>query len=128
MAILMLVTSISFALDIHYCKGEFKSLSLFGKAKSCHKQKAISACPHHANMHKQAAKDDCCDNKTTFVKAEIEKFFSSIRLADSLSIACDSVRTFYSKKSLKNQAIIFEHYKPPLIRQDISVLVQSFLL
>ena len=68
MAFLMFFTSISFAVDVHYCKGELKSLSIFGKAKSCHEQKAVSTCPHHAKMQKKQEDSNCCDNKTTFVQ------------------------------------------------------------
>lgn len=40
MAILLLTSSVSFAVDMHFCKGELKSISFWGKAPSCHEQAA----------------------------------------------------------------------------------------
>ncbi|MEM8526712.1 MAG: hypothetical protein AAGG68_18880, partial [Bacteroidota bacterium] len=127
LAFLMLVTSLSLALDIHYCKGKIKSLSIFGKAKSCHEQKAIHTCPFHAKMQQQED-SNCCDNETTFVQADIDKVVSSVELADLQQLAIAFVQVFCPEVSPERQIIIFEHYKPPLIAQDISLLVQSFLL
>ena len=128
MAVLMFITSISFAMDIHYCKGELKSLSIFGKAKSCHEQKATPTCPHHAKMQQQQDDNNCCDNETTFVQADIDKVFSTLELTDLQPFVLVFTQVFYLEYSFEQQVLAFEHYKPPLIAQDIPILVQSFLL
>jgi len=128
MAILMFTTSISFAVDIHYCKGELKSLSIFGKAKSCHQQKATPTCPHHAKMQQQQEDSNCCDNESTFVQADIDKIPSSIEFTDLQQFVVAFVQIFFLRNSFEQEDIAFEHYKPPLITRDIPILVQSFLL
>lgn len=128
MAALMFLTSMSFAMDMHYCKGELKSLSIFGKAKSCHEQKAAPTCPHHAKMQQQQEDNNCCDNESTFVQADIDKVFSSVEFADLQQFVLAFVQVFFVEQDFEQQVSAFEHYKPPLIAQDIPILVQSFLL
>ncbi|MEM6700947.1 MAG: hypothetical protein AAF599_21275 [Bacteroidota bacterium] len=118
----------SFALDVHYCKGEIKSLSIFGKAKPCHEQKVVHTCPFHAKMLQQQEDSNCCDNETTIVQADIDQVFSSVELADLQQFAVTFVQVFILEHRFKRQDIAFEHYKPPLIARDLPVLVQSFLL
>ena len=124
----MFTTSMSFALDVHYCKGEIKSLSIFGKAKSCHEQKAVHTCPFHAKMQQQQEDSNCCDNETMIVQADIDQVFSSIELADLQQFVVVFVQVFFLEHCFEREDITFEHYKPPLIAQDIPILVQSFLL
>ena len=35
LAFLMFFTSTGFAINVHYCQGELKSFSFFGKSKTC---------------------------------------------------------------------------------------------
>ena len=55
MAFLMFFTSAGFTMDMHYCGGELKSVSFFGKAKTCHDMAGENEtpkkdCPHHKKM------------------------------------------------------------------------------
>jgi hypothetical protein len=48
---LMLLSSIGFSIDMHFCQGMLKSYSLIGKAKTCHSTPtAAMNCPHHQKM------------------------------------------------------------------------------
>ncbi|MEL6718903.1 MAG: hypothetical protein AAFP82_09330 [Bacteroidota bacterium] len=124
----MFITSISFAVDMHYCKGELKSFSLFGKAKSCHEKKATHTCPYHAKMQQQQDNNNCCENETAYVQADIDKVFSSIEFTDIPLFIAVFVQVSLFENNFEPQVFAFEHYKPPLIERDIPILVQSFLL
>ena len=128
LAALMFTTSTSFALDVHYCKGEIKSLSIFGKAKSCHEQKTVHTCPFHAKMQQQQEDSNCCDNEMTIVQADIDQVFSGVELTNLQPFVVAFVQVFFLEHRFEQQDIAFEHYKPPLIAKDIPILVQSFLL
>ncbi len=70
LALLIGVPHIGLALDAHYCKGELKSVSLFGKAKSCHELDLHSekqGCPYHSPGEQH--EDDCCHNEHHFIKS-----------------------------------------------------------
>lgn len=67
LAFIVLVSSIGLSLDVHYCNEEFKSFSLFGKAKQCHT--STITCPHHAAMKlSNESNNSCCSNQTFEVK------------------------------------------------------------
>jgi len=128
LAAMMFTTSIGFAVDMHYCKGELKSFSFFGKAKSCHEQKVVKPCPHHAKMQLQQEESNCCDNETVYVQADIEKNISSAELVDLQQFVTIFVQVFCLETTFSQQIFTSEYYKPPLIARDLPVLVQSFLL
>ena len=141
LAFLMLMSSVSFAVDMHYCNGQLKSVSLFGKAKTCH-EKAITnekpTCPHHQKMQEQSnsngdeiVKNDCCENKTTIIQADDDRAKSDLAIStiqQLQSFAIAYVLTFHSKITTDKQSIQDISYYPPIISKDIYVLSEAFLL
>ena len=134
MALMMLTTSIGFAMDLHYCQGNLKSISFFSKAKKCHDMVAMTNCSHHQEQQEQSQscseEEDCCQNETfqfqsnqekaiqTFdfvVNKQLQQFLTAYVMV--LTMSFDEIDT-----------IPYTYYKPPLIHRDIPVLVQSFLL
>lgn len=136
MAALMFCTSISFAVDLHYCKGDLKSFSLIGKAKTCHEMAQAKAhCPHHAKMMQKASKMDeekgCCENKTLHFQFDQDQQIESIDFAistPSLQFLVAYVTVFVQKNISIRHTPNFLTYKPPTIERNIPVLFQSFLL
>lgn len=138
MVVLLLTSSVSFAVDMHFCKGELKSISFWGKAPSCHEQAAAKiSCPHHRKMMAEQGeaaleKANCCDNHTVLVEANHER---QIQAASELELN-PSLQHFliaYTVSLLPAEDIArtpasYLNYKPPLIARDIPVLTQSFLL
>lgn len=134
LAFLMLMTSVSFAVDMHYCNGELKSVSLFGKAKTCH-EKAVEqdqpTCPHHQKMMEKDEKKDCCENKTTIVQADDDLAKSDISVLNTpqfQQFVIAYVTVFYTKITTDKQSIQDISYQSPLISRDIYALSETFLL
>lgn len=137
LALLMFCTSIGFAVDMHFCKGDFKSFSFLDKAPSCHELSAKVTCPHHQKMMEEAClegnKDNrnCCKNKTVHIEADQDL---QIQSSDLLSLHYQATLVFvqtkilYQNLSLSQISFPFQHYKPPLLFRDVPVLMQSFLL
>lgn len=139
LAFLMLMTSVSFVVDRHYCNGALKSVSLFGKAKTCHEKSSTSeksTCPHHQKMQKQSNgdkmdKNDCCENKTTFIQAEDDRTKSNLitpTFQQVQQFAIAYVLAFYTKITTDKQSIQAIAYLSPIISRDIYVLSEAFLL
>lgn len=139
MAFLMFISSAGIAIDMHYCGGELKSVSVFGKAKNCHELEdkvPVKACPHHKNMNleKSGCKEDkdCCSNKTEYYQSDQDLFLQApipfqVKEFHQFIVAYTSV--FLMPQNRINREILpFDHYRPPLILKDISILIQSFLL
>ena len=131
MALLMLITSVGFSADVHFCKGEFKSFSFVGEASSCHTAK--KSCPHHANMVVEDSNEkDCCTNEKFEVddldvdynvSAEVELTDLQIQFVASLVY---SIFTLTPPSS--NTISPFPDNKVLLPSKDIYVLLERFLL
>lgn len=129
LALLMFLTSTGFSVDMHHCNGEFKSFSLFGKAKSCHSDAKIT-CPHHKNM--TAEKKDCCTNQTHTFRADRD-----LQQAQTVDFTLTGplqnfvttyILTFRKSQITSDENPVFARYRPPPLRRNIPVLFQSFLL
>lgn len=142
MAFLMFFTSVGFAMDMHYCGGQLKSVSFFGKAKTCHdiaeesETPMMKDCPHHKKMmaeNKGCSEDkDCCSNKTVHLQSDqVQKNQTNdfVVSKELKQFAIAYVTVFFADDfNLEREAANFGHYKPPLIQRDIPVLNQTFLL
>ena len=138
MALLLLASSVSFAVDMHFCKGELKSISFWGKAPSCHEQAAAKvSCPHHRKMMAEKGeaaleKSNCCNNRTVQVEADHERQ-TQTAMELELNPSLQYFLMAYTVSLLPAEDIArtlapYLNYKPPLIPRDIPVLNQSFLL
>jgi hypothetical protein len=137
MAFLVLFSSVGFSMDLHYCQGELKSFSLIGKAKSCHEMAKKVFCPHHQKMMTMSdegcEKDqkDCCNNEKLFFQLDQDQQIQNLDLVLSQQLKQFIVAylsVILEMSIIKNEAIPYAQYKPPLIQKDIHVLIQSFLL
>lgn len=143
MALLMFVTSTGFAIDLHFCKNDLKTISLFGHAEACHHKQQVMPCHKMESQmlsescHKSTTSkeinhaDGCCQNKTL----EIEKSTNDIAIAKVVTtqdVQWNAVVAFvvsyvfnYPIETAETQ---FALYKPPLPDRDVQVLYQTFLI
>jgi hypothetical protein len=131
MAALVFLSTAGITVDFHYCKGELKSFSFFGKAKPCH-EPSLKQCPFHKKMMvKSNDKKGCCENKTVHFQSDSEQKVQAynFNLEQTLQKLITPFGIVYSPEiSFEKEISSFVRYKPPLIPRDISVLFQSFLL
>ena len=77
MALLMMLSSTGFSMDIHYCQDQLKGVSLLvklnpvtkSKNAPCHKMK--KSCHHKNDNLNQTDKDNCCHNETVVIENQI---------------------------------------------------------
>lgn len=139
MAFVIFATSVNIAIDMHYCKGELKSVSFFGKAKSCHSEiaPAMKNCPHHQKMRAEskdnysADEKDCCNNKMVYIQSDLDQFNSSSKVVVSQELqqfVAAFIAVFFKNQIVEELSSTFLAYQPPIISRDISVLFQTFLI
>lgn len=138
MSLLMLLSSVGFSADFHFCRGEFKNFALFTKAKSCHELAAM-----HASCHSKAAtchssdvscdgeeEDGCCENNTELMQLDIDYSFGGIAIENQVDLQ-DQLALVPNKSQTGNSAHTYpaqyQNYKPPLLVENIIVRFQSFL-
>ena len=149
----MFTSSVSFSIDMHYCLDELKSISFFGKAKSCHEKAAITpknkGCKHHqkkkvttkacaahqqkSQTSKPCAMDEknCCENKTLHFQADFDEQVQPLSFINTelQQFVAAFVTTFVVNDcSIESETTSFIDYQSPLIARDIHVLIESFLL
>lgn len=130
LALLMLCTSVGFSADLHFCKGELKSFSLFGEAESCHTTK--KSCPHHVNMMiDDNSKKDCCSNRTIEID-DLDSDFNvalDFELTDlELKFVASFIYSFYSLSLPRVVESTFYDTHDPFPPMDIYVLLERFLI
>lgn len=138
LAFLMFTTSVGFAVDMHYCQGQLKSVSFLGKAKTCHDivdAAPMKNCPHHKKMMKKnnncsADKKDCCDNKTMHFQSDQDQAVQTLDFTNKhvQQFIVAYVTAFFNNHLFETDSPSFNDYKPPIVLMDIPVLGQSFLL
>jgi len=142
MAFLMLLSSTGFSIDLHYCQGNVKSFSFFGKAKSCHVEvneshcsKKKKACHMTAPSMEQEqsgdCKKDCCSNKSFEISPDIdaEKIQIERLTIPQLQFVSVFVEVFIlGHADLSKLHIPHLNYIPPILNRDIPIFIQSFLL
>ena len=138
MASLMLLTSVSFIVDMHYCGNRLVSLNFFGKAKTCHEM--VSTSPDCPRLQEMAAEHSgcsvmpkgCCSNKSFKYEADQDQSILSIGfelIQPIQQFIAAYVAVFYTPSILlQSDQPSFADYEPPLISRDYSVLFQSFLI
>ena len=140
LALLVLVSSVGFTADMHYCKGELKSFSLFGKAQTCHDAEPMPSmpnCPHHQKMmeeNKACAKSNegCCDSETLHIQADIDQQVrhTAIELTPSQEqFVMAWVNNFIAPKvTTELVSPVYENPSPPIVSWDTHAYLQTYLL
>lgn len=138
LAFLMFFTSTGFSMDVHYCQGKVKTISLFGKAKACSANEAAT-CYHRTsssvdkqNLQTSVKKKKCCHNQNMATGSfEFEGTSSDlITLQDvQFEFIVAFVAAFVEHHSvLTNDYVSFNIHQIPIPDQDLHVLYQSFLI
>jgi len=128
MALLIGMTSIGMTINMHFCGGSLRSVSLLQGSDSC-----CSAAKSCDNFKETTPSDDkkCCDNQLLQVQSDDDFIIDQVKVISDIevvsSLATNSQAFDHLNISLYNAAD-FQHYKPPLIPRDIPVLFESFLL
>ncbi len=128
LALLVLVSSSSFTVKMHFCGGHVQSVSLIEDADACPMDVQLPPC--HKKM--VVKKSGCCEDK--HVAYEGKDFNTQVQDFSILSwYATNWIATLpiIMEVIQVNEALAFSNhtpYKPPIVERDIPVFVQSFLI
>ncbi len=135
MAFLIVVSTSGVAISKHLCNGEVKDIAVFHKAESCdHVGKSVTMnCPIHEGMVIQVNDDgnNCCSDTIELLKDDQPQidvkpfempFLQWVFLPLILYLEINPSLLVVTE--LKDQHL----HLPPLINQEIPILLQSFLL
>ena len=126
LAVIVLIASVGVTVNFHLCGGQIQSTALFIKATPC-KMDMPKTCQQHAQKRK-----GCCEEESLVLKgketnAEVK---TVTQLTPSFNLIAVILPVLYSIIDLDSSVVTkqYAQYKPPLLEQDITVLVHSFLI
>jgi len=126
LATIVLIASVGVTVNFHLCAGQVQSIALFVKAQPC-KMDVPKSCQKHEQKRK-----GCCEEQSLVLKgketnAEVK---TVTQLTPSFNLIAVILPVLYSIVNLDATVTTAQYaqYKPPLLEQDITVLVHSFLI
>lgn len=126
LALLVLLSSSSFTVNMHLCGGHVQSVSVIEKAAPCAMEVKTPPC----HKVKAPKKNSCCKDESLSFEGQHFKVQESVSLAAAhaaWTIELPLITTL-SFASLHVSTDHYTSYKPPLIDHDITVFIQSFLI
>src|SRR5690554_3386259 len=126
LATLVLMTTMSFTVDMHYCGDTLVDISLFTNAETCGMEKQQSA----DECENGATKDSCCSDEQIVLESHdrIKTTFDSSPIGQQIFVAT----LFYSYinlfEGLEKNIVPFRDYTPPFFKRDIQKLHETYLI
>ncbi len=139
LAFLVGFASIGVSMDRHICQGRVKSISLFGKAKTClemnSQQSGVSSCKkHHHCKHSKKKTKPCCHNEASYTKLPVNialgsatTIASPVYTAPCLVAVVPAYRAMFSTSEQESLPVFKIHADFNLPR-DRYVLFENFRL
>ena len=124
LALLVLVSSTSFMVGIHFCSGEVADMALFTEAEPCAMEKNLPPC------HKQVS-NPCCEDKSIVHEGDGFKVsFYKIALSPSTAVDVEAAEVILAEiiPSAPASPSSWYNYDPPLRSYDLTVTHRVFLI
>lgn len=126
MAFVVLLTTMSFTIDMHYCGDTMVDFSFVQKVESCGMEKVQPPQPCENSVSEKS----CCSDEQLMVDGQndLKTSFDTLTFGQQTFIAS----FFYSYINLfeasDDKIVPFKNYHPPFLERDVLVLNQVFLI
>ena len=121
----VLLSTTGIRLGKHFCKNEMQAVEVLAKTKACCKGKAT------CGSESGGCDKDCCSHEYEYFQSDQNKLVQSVDLPTlnkSALMATLSLVFAIEVPSTDNNTLHFQTYRPPIVQQDIPVLLQTFLI
>ncbi len=126
MAMVVLMSTTSFAVNVHYCGNKLVDWGVFTHAKSC----AMKAMESSTSAGCAISKKSCCSDDQITVEGqdELKTTKQELNLDEQLLIVAfaHSYLSVFGEEPVR--VINMDGYPPPLPVQDFQILYQQFLI
>lgn len=122
LAFLVLLSSTSFLVGMHFCMGEVRSIALFSKAEECMPVKAV--CPKHE-------RPDCCADQVVMHEAqEFKSDVAQYEFENPVVVLPVAPMVLIAEviPATTDIETNYPPYDPPLVSTDLTVDLQVFLI
>jgi len=125
MAFIVLFSTLSFTIDMHYCGNTLVDTAVFKKAKNCGMEMQ-----NPSTKDCSITKKNCCSDKQIFVDGqdELKINFDNLTLKQQQFVASFIYTYINLFENLDKEATLFQEYKPPLVVRQIYKLDETYLI
>ncbi len=125
MAFLVLVATMSFNINEHYCSGNLVDTSWFIQAETCDMEEQLSP-----SKDCEIQTKNCCKDVFKIIKGQdnLKPNITQLEFKQQLFLAAFSYSYINLFDKNNDDFIPFDQYSPPLIVKDIQVLDDVFLI
>ncbi|RTE54280.1 hypothetical protein EHW67_03680 [Arenibacter aquaticus] len=127
MAAVVLMTTMSFTIDMHYCGDSLVDFSFVQKVKTCgmEKAQATTSCENPTLSEKT-----CCTDKQVVKegKDDLKVSFDQLTLEQQFFVASFTYSYLSLFEGIESNDVPFIDYPPPFVKRDVQVLHQTFLI
>ena len=118
LALLLMLSTISFTVEKHFCRGALVDVALFTDAKGCGME-----------MNTET-KNSCCKEEKDIVEGqdELKISINDLNLEEQQLLATDLSHYLDLFEGLPEQVIPFKEYSPPKLFYDRQVLHEVFII
>ncbi|NNK69602.1 MAG: hypothetical protein HKO96_03920 [Flavobacteriaceae bacterium] len=125
MAFIVMLSTLSFAVDMHYCGDSLVDTSILNNAQSCGME-----APDSETSDCEIMKPNCCTD-TQFVfegQDDLQLSYEDIDFDNQIFIASYILTYINLFEGLEDQIVPFKYYSPPRVVKDIQELDQVYLI
>jgi hypothetical protein len=126
MAFVVLFSTMSFTINMHYCGDKLVDSAIFSKAETCGMEMELATSTNDCSVSKK----NCCSEGFEKIDGqnELQSSVNAISFEQQVFIA--SFIYTYTKlfESLDNKVSLYEEYNPPLVSRQIYKLDETYLI
>lgn len=125
LAIVVLFSTMSFTIDIHYCGDTLVETAVFHKAEGCGMEMQ-----NPQTKECSIAKKSCCTDEQLVIDGQDDLQLSLKKISFEQQVFITSfVHTYISLfKDLEENVTLYTKYNPPLVIKDIFMLDETYLI
>ncbi len=125
MAFVVLFSTMSFTIDMHYCGGTLVETAVFHKTKGCGMEMQNPSSTDCA-----VTKKNCCTDEQITIEGQDELKISFDKLTFDQQVFIASFISTYINlfEGLNKNVSSYEEYKPPLVIRQIFKLDETYLI
>ena len=126
MAFVVLFSTMSFTIDMHFCGDTLMDTAIFHKAKTCDMKMETAT----ASSECSTIKKDCCKDEQVVIKGqdELKISFDKLTLEKQIFVASFVHSYINLFETVEDETNTFSEYPPPLIVKSIYKLDETYLI
>ena len=127
MAIVVLMTTMSFTVDMHYCGDTLVDFSFIQSAKTCGMEKVQA---NKGCKKPMLSEKSCCSDEQMVKQGQddLKTSFDALSFEQQTFIAAFTYSYINLFEGTESEEVPFEDYPRPFVKRDVQVLHQTFII